>query len=366
MGRANNQIATHNDLYWMEQQDMLHDRIPKSSGSNLCISAGDIRGYANIDEALLIGYPNNRLVPYQKIQQRPIFRGEFFVNKLNFAGDTTSKTIFNYWGYSWSITWKKYSYWESGIYEGTYREDTTGTWFTASPTSGTNATTINMTIGFNDTPASRYVILQLTSGSQVYDFYIYQNANPGVPTKKVVIAYSDVSLESACQNFANVESRLEYYIEDNTTWNGAEKLYTNIEGTTLAPTGFYSNGAYARHWSNENQWFSVVGQYQVKTVECSNPIDPVDPDPVTPNNMITLARWQTVNSAEYACTMFNNNVTQTYFIPHGYTWSGAQGTPVLYTDMEGTNTAPSGWYSDGVNARLWIKETGVFQSSATC
>lgn len=362
MGRNHNQIVTWNDIDWMESNNMLFN--PSGTGApqtNRGASAGLLRSRYFLNENLLTGYPNNRLVPYQKIQQLPTLHSEV-INKLNYAGDTTTVGLYNYWGYAWTISWKKYIYWEVPPYYGQYIEDTTGTWFTATPTSGTNAPNINLTVGYNDTPSSRYVVLTLTSENQTMELYIYQNANPGVETTKVVIS-SGTTLQNSCEMFAVGQNRFDYYVEEGYSWSGATKLYSNIEGTTLAPSGYYSNGQRARYWNKVNEEFAILGQYQIRSVACDTQTDPVDPDPVYENNMIILARYQTVNSAEYACTMFNNGLTQHYYIPNGRTWSN---TPVLYTDIDGNNTANTGWYSNGVSARLWIKETGLFQSSASC
>lgn len=363
MGRNHNQIVTYNDLKWMEDNNMLYADIPMSGGSLLCATRGALRlSYRNIDESLLTGYPNNRLVPYQKIQQMPILHAEW-INKVDWNGETVSSQMFNYWGYSWTLTWKKYVYWEVPPYEGQYIEDTSGTWFSATPTSGSNAPTINMTFDYSDSPASRYVVLTITSNGQSYDTYLYQNANPGVPTKQVTLAWAGGNdIQQSCEYYAVDQNIFYYYIGEQYTWTGATKLYENIEGTKLAPSGFYSNGQHAKYWNRSTEEFTIVGPNNVRSVQC-NTVTPPEPDPVYDNNMITLAKYQTTNSAENACSMFANNVTQTYYIPNGTTFSN---TTVIYTDIDGNNTAVTGWYSDGVTARLWIKETGLFQSSAAC
>lgn len=361
MGRNHNQMITYDDLVWMQNNDMLFARIP-ATGGNVCVNKGGLNGlYNNLDASLISSYANNQLVPYQKIQQLPVFTVEF-LNNINYQGGSKSDTLFNYWGYDWSVSWKKYVYWEVPPYEGQYIEDTTGTWFNASPSSGNGEETITMTFDYNDSPSARYAIVTITSKGQPYDIIVYQNANPGVATNRVTVAWSDVGLQDSCEKYAVDQNLFYYYIEDGYGWAGAPKLYSNIEGTKLAPTGFYSNGQRARFWSLENEEFGVVGPNLVKSVACDTATPP-DPDPVYDNNMITLARYQTTNSAENACSMFANNVTQMYYIPKDKTWSN---TTVIYTDIDGNNTAVTGWYSDGVTARLWIKETGLFQSSASC
>lgn len=364
MGRNHNQIVTYNDLKWMEDNNMLYADIPMAGGSLLCATTGTLRiSYRNIDESLLTGYPNNRLVPYQKIQQMPILHAEW-INNVDWNGETVSSQMFNYWGYSWTLTWKKYVYWEVPPYEGQYIEDTSGTWFSATPTSGANAPTINMTFGYNDSPASRYVVLTITSNGQSFDTYLYQKANPGVDTTRVVVS-SGSSLQNSCEMFAVEQNRFDYYIQDGYGWAGATRLYENIEGTKLAPTGYYSNGQRARFWNRDTEEFAVLGQNQERSVACDTYTPPIPPDPVYDNNMIPLAKYinSGTNNAEGVCDLYANNVTQKYYIPNSSTWLN---TTVIYTDIDGNNTAGSGWYSDGVWARLWVKQTGLFIDSAAC
>lgn len=364
MGRNNNQIVTYNDLKWMEDNNMLYPDIPMSGGSLLCATTGTLRvRYRNIDESLLTGYPNNRLVPYQKIQQMPILHAEW-INNVDWNGETVSSQMFNYWGYSWSLTWKKYVYWEVPPYEGQYIEDTSGTWFSATPTSGSNAPNINFTFGYNDSPSSRYVVLTITSNGQSFDTYLYQKANPGVDTTKVVVS-SGTTLQNSCEMFAVAQNRFDYYIQEGYIWSSATRLYENIEGTKLAPTGLYSNGQRARYWNKANEEFAIIAPNQVRSVACDTYTPPIPPDPNPDYDIIKLAKYinSGTNNAEGVCNLYANNVTQTYYIPNGATFSN---TPAIYIDIEGNDTAPTGWYSDGTRAKFWIKESSSFVDGALC
>ena len=72
MGRNINQIVTWIDIDWMESNNMLFN--PSGSGAqptNRGATAGLLRSRYFLNENLLTGYPNNRLVPYQKIEQLP-------------------------------------------------------------------------------------------------------------------------------------------------------------------------------------------------------------------------------------------------------------------------------------------------------
>lgn len=368
MGRQHNQMVTYNDLEWMQNNGLLWKRIP-NSGSNLCAIAMAIRSYPNIKESLISNYPFNRLVPYQKIKQMPTLKDTKIYNDLDFSGDTDTIDVFNSATDSWTITFKIYRWFRPIGTTPIEAEDTNGDWFEISPMSGSGAPTLTMYFGYNDTPDPRRVELTITSdgGNTSQTVNLYQDANPGVATDAMSVALGTGAV-NACLNFADVESRLDYFVKDGLSWTGADLLFTNEEGTTLADSGWYSNGAFARYWNKASQEFSIISAPPGPTTStpCSNPDPDPDPDPQPNNNMIVLARYQTTNTAQNACDMWDNNVTQIYYIPHDRNWSGSQGTPVLYKDEEGTTLAGTGWYSDGNAARLWISQSSSFISSASC
>ncbi|MDG3582057.1 BACON domain-containing protein [Galbibacter pacificus] len=358
MGRAYNQIITHDDLVWMENNNLLFPEIP-AVGGKLCVIRGTLNiHYKNLDTSLLTNYPTNRLVPYQRVKQYPIFTVDF-INSLDWDGDTGTAQVFNAGGYSWTISWKLFKWW---IYppplDPDWQEDTGGSWFSASPTSGSNAPTINFTIDYNDTPEQRMVELTITSngGANSYTTYLYQDANPGVDTQSMPVSTGS-NAENACLNFVNEAGRLDYYIKDGYTWTGADVLYVNEEGTEFAPTGWYSNGAWARNWNKANKTFYGLTQCEEDNSDGGG--DPVDPHPETQAIAVS-----TGSDAASACTNYANVGSRLdYYIEDGYTWTGAT---VLYTDDAGTTLADTGWYSNGSWARYWNKANETFYGLTAC
>ncbi|MDG3581766.1 BACON domain-containing protein [Galbibacter pacificus] len=307
--------------------------------------------YDGLVMSLINGYSNSQLVPYQRVKQAARFEEEI-VNHLTYNGGSFNLTVFNGQGYSWAITVKYIRYYPLA---NVWDEDTSANWLSITPTTG-SGTGVNITCnyGYNDTIYERRMEITITSNGTSFTTYAYQDENPGVDTTPMDVSIGS-NAENACVAFINEAGRLHYYIKDGYTWTGADKLYVNVEGTTLADTGWYSNGAWARYWNKSNQTFNGLTQCEEDNSEGGGGTP-------TPDNKTILLVQD--NPATSACQTWNNTgARQTFYIPDDKNWTS---TGVLYANEDGSTLANTGWYSNGTSARLWIKESSSFIDSASC
>ncbi|MEJ4088233.1 hypothetical protein NPQ18_08165 [Galbibacter orientalis] len=352
MARVTNAIVTYEDLKWMEDNNLLYADIP-TVNSKLCVTkASLLLRYKALEMSLINSYGTHQLVPYQRVKQAARFEQEI-VNHLSHEAGNFNLTVFNGQSKAWTITVKYFRFYPLA---NTWAEDVNADWLSISPTTGSGTgTNISCNYGYNDTIYERRMEVTITTNSTgtAFTTYVYQDENPGVDTTPMEVSIGS-SAENACISFGNEPARLDYYIKAGYTWTGADKLFINEEGTTLANTGWYSNGAWARFWNKTNQAFYGLTQ-------CESPVTP-EPEPETPDTKSIVLVQD--NPAQSACQSYNNTgMRQTFWIPEEDTWIG---TGVLYTDEEGTTLANTGWYSNGTSARLWIQQSSSFIDGESC
>lgn len=78
-----------------------------------------------------------------------------------------------------------------------------------------------------------------------YDGELLQTWSCGVPVDSISLGFSGTD-SGACSDFSSNPS--DYYLNGGSTFSSATEIYINSSGTTLADTGYYSDGNRVRFW----------------------------------------------------------------------------------------------------------------------
>lgn len=123
------------------------------------------------------------------------------------------------------------------------------TWITLSAASGTgdgSTETVGVTVASNGGSLQRTGTITFTRGSYSVTCTVVQAGSSGVATTAVSLG-NGTSNTLACDDFTTAPST--FYIPQGETFGTATALYLNSSGTTLAASGWYSDGSLAREWN---------------------------------------------------------------------------------------------------------------------
>ena len=84
------------------------------------------------------------------------------------------------------------------------------------------------------------------SKNQLLNFRNYDHFK-GFGTKQETVGYSTSSASLACN-----ATQFVFFIEYGRTWANTTKIWSNFEGTVLAPARWYSDGSRARYWNGSS------------------------------------------------------------------------------------------------------------------
>ncbi|QLG46061.1 hypothetical protein [Costertonia aggregata] len=84
----------------------------------------------------------------------------------------------------------------------------------------------------------------------------FRNYQHSISTSSLLLV-DEKSASNACARWSDTPtSRIVRYIPSGQSFNNATALYSNSNGTTLAPADWYSNGVVARAWNGSTFTFT--------------------------------------------------------------------------------------------------------------
>jgi len=214
MARQTNAIATELDLKFAIDNNILLERFPLSEYTGRCITKQRVGGLVFVNETALSGLANNQLVKWDLLQS--IF--------------TTSLTSITYGSAGGTFPYKIAS--QNG-----FTSAESASWFSISPTTGVSGVVdFDLIINAKTDTGNRNATITFTENITLATIVITVTQN-GInsPANQSITLFSSISQQDVCGSTTSGT----FYIPTGLNFGSTTVLYTNSNGSTNAPSGFY-------------------------------------------------------------------------------------------------------------------------------
>lgn len=236
MARATNGMITYNDARYMVANEgyQYNDDSSLLPATNQCMTKEVITNY--LDVQILGSYANNQLVPYNKIRK-------------SMSIDVNDPLAISYLSGSRGGNLYSYSTWSSSRTE---------TWISVSPTTGTFATTTELTFTWsqNNSGVPRTSTFTFDNGTEQLYLTFNQSTTPPPARTAIDLGRHGTVADSACINYTSFPK--EYWIPAGQSFNTATELYASEAATSYVSAGYFSNGSGYRYWNGSSFTISIT------------------------------------------------------------------------------------------------------------
>ena len=218
MARQTNAIATGIDIQFAIDNDILLERLDMFDiYTNKCVTKEIVVGSVFLNESTLSGLTNNQLVKWDLLQ----------------SAFATSLTSITYASAGGTFPYKIAS--QNG-----FTSAESASWFSISPTTGASGVVnFDLIIGVKTTVGDRNATITFTENTTLATIVItvtQQGIAAPAPANQAVELFSSNEQSEIC----SPPTSATYYIPNSINFDTSTVLYINLNGSTNAPSGFYT------------------------------------------------------------------------------------------------------------------------------
>jgi len=224
MARQTNAIATELDLKFAIDNNILLETFALTEYTGRCITKQIVGGFVFVNETALSGLENNQLVKWDLLQS--MF--------------TTSLRSRTYGSASGTFPYKIAS--QNG-----FTSAESASWLSISPTTGASGVVdFDLIINAKTDTGNRNATITFTENITLVTIVITVTQN-GInsPANQSITLFSSISQPDVCGSTTSGT----FYIPTGSNFDFTTVLYTNSNGSTNAPSGFYREIEKWREWN---------------------------------------------------------------------------------------------------------------------
>jgi hypothetical protein len=225
MARQTNAIATELDLKFAIDNNILLEIFPLSEYTGICITKQRVGGFVFVNETALSGLANNQLVKWDLLQS--MFTTSLSSRTYNSAGGTFPYKIASQNGFTSAES---------------------ASWFSISPTTGASGVVdFDLIINAKTDTGNRNETITFTENITLATIVITVTQNGINPSdNQSITLFSSIAQPDVCGSTTSGT----FYIPTGLGFDLTTVLYTNSNGSTNAPSGFYRIPiGYWREWN---------------------------------------------------------------------------------------------------------------------